>query len=237
MAASPWLARRAARPLRRERRGVRARRRLRRLPAARRAARRDRRSSSTRAPRRRAARPSWGCWRSRSSCGGGPDTRVVLFGDTKPPPAPFTHEFAGVLEPPALARPLQPGHRRPRHLAHELLADAEGDDGLRPAGRRRAPPQRRSPCSRPRADVIELAEPDSSRSPTRSSRCSTTSRGAQRMAEAAAAVRGGHDLDGGGRPDRARAARLAARALGARECEPRPPERRGARSRFGAHLA
>jgi O-antigen biosynthesis protein len=33
-----------------------------------------------------------------------PDTRVILFGDSKPPPAPFDYEFAGVLEPAALAR-------------------------------------------------------------------------------------------------------------------------------------
>jgi glycosyltransferase involved in cell wall biosynthesis len=32
-----------------------------------------------------------------------PDTRVVIFGDSKPPPAPFDYEFAGVLEPAALA--------------------------------------------------------------------------------------------------------------------------------------
>jgi len=33
-----------------------------------------------------------------------PGTRVVLFGDAHPPPAPFDYEFAGVLEPAALAR-------------------------------------------------------------------------------------------------------------------------------------
>jgi len=33
-----------------------------------------------------------------------PGTHVVVFGDSKPPPAPFEYEFAGVLEPAALAR-------------------------------------------------------------------------------------------------------------------------------------
>jgi glycosyltransferase involved in cell wall biosynthesis len=33
-----------------------------------------------------------------------PDTRVVMFGDSKPPPAPFDYEFAGVREPAALAQ-------------------------------------------------------------------------------------------------------------------------------------
>jgi glycosyltransferase involved in cell wall biosynthesis len=33
-----------------------------------------------------------------------PGTRVVLFGDTRAPRLPFPHEFAGVLDEPALAR-------------------------------------------------------------------------------------------------------------------------------------
>jgi O-antigen biosynthesis protein len=33
-----------------------------------------------------------------------PGTRIVLFGDTKPPKVPFPHEFAGVLDAPTLAR-------------------------------------------------------------------------------------------------------------------------------------
>ncbi len=33
-----------------------------------------------------------------------PGTRVILFGNSDPPPAPFDYEFAGILEPPALAR-------------------------------------------------------------------------------------------------------------------------------------
>ncbi len=33
-----------------------------------------------------------------------PDTRVIVFGDRKPPPAPFDYDFAGVLQPTELAQ-------------------------------------------------------------------------------------------------------------------------------------
>src|SRR6185503_16886854 len=33
-----------------------------------------------------------------------PGTRVIVFGDRKPPPAPFDYEFAGVLQPDELAQ-------------------------------------------------------------------------------------------------------------------------------------
>ena len=72
-----------------------------------------------------------------------PDTRVIVFGDT---------QAAATRRSPTSSReccsrtssraPLRPRDRRAGALAHQLLAHAEGDDGLRPARGGRARRQR-----------------------------------------------------------------------------------------------
>ena len=151
------------------------------------------------------------------------------------PRAPFPHEFGGVLDAGLARAPLQRGDRRPRHLAHELLAHAEGDDGLRPAGRRRATIRASLSAFAAARTVIELADVGlrlDRRPPRR--RCSTTRRAGARARRSRASdscsgmtwtAAAGPDRAGGAAPARGALVTRRPRIRAARPASPRPAGR------------
>ncbi len=116
-----------------------------------------------------------------------PDTRFVLFGQGEEARMPFPYELLGVVSPRDARLALLRGHRRPLPVAHELLADPAGDDGLRPALRGPGGRQHRG-GARDATAAWRWPRPTRCRSRTRSRGCSTIERAWQRRSDAGLAL-------------------------------------------------
>ena len=183
------------RPLRRARRDVPVRRRPGRLlPAADRAPRRHRRLLRARrdAAARRAARRCSALAELRRRR---PDVRIVAVRRPQPLDAPFAFEHVGIASPEELVVAVLGGDRRPLPLDDQLLADPAGDARLRPAVRRPRGRRARARCSAPTARS-SWRPSTPTRSPTRSSACSTTRSEWERRSRPGSTSSATHTWDG-----------------------------------------